>query len=356
MNKELRLPVLIRPGTEAPELPVAGSEYGPLTRKDSLTGTPSFASRFRFGRAPSFHLQMAYASGAILVVSVVGCRLTSVSIPDAANVSIGFAFALATILPLLFYLKEKKLFSLVDSILTILWAFFLFYMLPFPATIAARLGRHIDLQDSHFLQWDSMFGVNAPKIIAWVSQFGLDRFLFRTYFMLFPLMQICILLPILAGKVKLAQHFLIANFVAFAIGLPLFALLPAIGPWYGFHLLARPDQEASQALLLVIRRSDHYLYQYPSGIICFPSFHVIWAIFCAHTLWGFPLLRIPGAILCGLIIFSTLSTGEHYFCDLLAGVLVAVAALGTLKLVSRFLQPRNLNPEATFRQSNTREL
>ncbi len=298
-------------------------------------------------------MQMAYASGAILVVSVVGCGLTSVSIPDAATAAIGLGFVLAAIVPLLVYLKEKKRFYLVDSILTILWAFFLFYMLPFPATIAARMGRHIDLQDSHFLQWDSMLGISAPKIIAWVSQVGLAGFLFKTYFLLFPLMQICILLPVLAGKVKRAQHFLIANLAAFAIGLPLFALLPAIGPWYGFHLSARPDQEASQALFLLIRCSDHYLYQYPSGIICFPSFHVIWAIFCAHTLWGFRLLRIPGAILCALIIFSTLSTGEHYFCDLLAGVLVAAAALVTPKIVARFFQPANLNPEPTFRQSNT---
>jgi hypothetical protein len=349
MNKGLLLPVPVRSGTEALDRQFAGSEHGPTTQEDPLTGTGLFVVRSRFGDAASFQLQMAYVSGAVLAVSVVGCRLTSVSIPDVASAVIGFTFVLAAIVPLLFYLREKKRFYLVDSILTILWAFFLFYMLPFPATIAARMGRHIDLQDSHFLQWDSMFGISAPKIIAWVSQLGLGGFLFKTYFTLFPLMQICILLPILTGKVKRAQQFLTAIVAAFAIGLPLFAFLPAIGPWYGFHLLARPDQEASQALLLLIRRSDHYLYQYPSGIICFPSFHVIWAIFCARTLWGFPLLRIPGTILCGLIIFSTLSTGEHYFCDLLAGVLVAVAALVTVKVPARLFQPRNLNPGATFR-------
>jgi membrane-associated phospholipid phosphatase len=210
-------------------------------------------------------------------------------------------------------------------------------VLGFPVTVAARLGMGIGLQDMHFAQWDRLLGVHVPGIVAWTSRHRLESLSNKCYFLLFPLMQISIFLPILAGKVKHAQQFLAANLVAFALGLPVFALLPGIGPWYGYHLAARPDQAACQALIFLVRLPGPYLYQYPAGVICFPSFHVIWAILCVQALWVFRPLRMPVSLLSGLIIFSTLSVGNHYFCDVLAGILLAAVAIVTTKWISRRL-------------------
>jgi membrane-associated phospholipid phosphatase len=58
-----------------------------------------------------------------------------------------------------------------------------------------------------------------------------------------------------------------------------------------------------------------------------PSFHVIWAILCAAALWGYRPLRVPVALLSIMIVFSTLTTGWHYFTDVLAGVVVAAIAM-----------------------------
>jgi membrane-associated phospholipid phosphatase len=69
-----------------------------------------------------------------------------------------------------------------------------------------------------------------------------------------------------------------------------------------------------------------------AGIICFPSFHVIWAILCAAALWGFRPLRIPIALLSGTIVVSTMTTGWHYFSDVLAGVVIAVLAIAIAKV------------------------
>jgi membrane-associated phospholipid phosphatase len=63
------------------------------------------------------------------------------------------------------------------------------------------------------------------------------------------------------------------------------------------------------------------------AIICFPSFHAIWAIFCAAALWGFRLLRLPVALLSGMIVVSTVTTGWHYVSDVVAGVAVAGLSL-----------------------------
>jgi len=288
---------------------------------------------------------MVYASAAILMISILGCWLTSTQVPEAAHLGIGLTVAVAVLLPVFLYLQEKgqqhkwKLY-LRDSALAILWALFFTAILGYPVTVAARLGMGIPLQDTHFAEWDRWLGVNVTSIAEWASHHWLGNLVSKTYPLLFPYMNLTILLPIITGKVKYAQKFLLANLVAFAIGLPIFALLPGVGPWYGFHLAARPDQAACQALVLLIRQPGPYLYRYPSGVICFPSFHVIWAVLCAYALWGFRLLRIPACLFSSLIVLSTLTIGNHYLCDVLAGfVLVSVTIVITERLSRRGSQP-----------------
>jgi hypothetical protein len=64
-----------------------------------------------------------------------------------------------------------------------------------------------------------------------------------------------------------------------------------------------------------------------AGVVCFPSFHVIWAIFCARALSTFHPIRIPACIFAGMIILSTLTTGWHYFADVIAGCVIAYVSI-----------------------------
>ena len=287
---------------------------------------------------PSFNLQMVYAGAVILVVSILGCRLTSTQVPEAGNTALGLALVLVAVLPVLLYLQEKGKLYLRDSLLTILWALFFTVILGFPVTVAARLGMGIGLQDLRFAQWDGWLGVHVPDLAAWASTHWLGILANKSYNILFPLMQVAILLPIFTGKVKYAQRFLTTNLVAFALGLPVFAFLPGIDPWFGDHFTATPDLALGQSfVLLAIRHPGPYVYQYPAGAICFPSFHVIWAILCVHALWGFRFLRIPVSLFSALIVFSTLTTGNHYLCDVLAGIVLAVSAMVITEWLSRRL-------------------
>jgi membrane-associated phospholipid phosphatase len=152
----------------------------------------------------------------------------------------------------------------------------------------------------------------------------------RSYPLLSPFLVVSALLPALTGKVKNAQRFVLANLIAFIVGLPLFALLPAIGPWYGYPFLPTPHQIDCQSAILLFRAPGHQI-SHLDAIICFPSFHVIWAIFCATALWGFRLLRIPVSLLSGMIIVSTVTTGWHYFVDVLGGIVVAGLSLAIAK-------------------------
>jgi membrane-associated phospholipid phosphatase len=189
---------------------------------------------------------------------------------------------------------------------------------------------NMPLQDAHLARIDESLGIHVPKITLWASHHWLGMLINRTYPLLGSLMTVSVLLPAFTGKVENAQQFLVANLIAFAVGLPLFALFPAIGPWYGYGVTATPGQMQCQAAILLYRGPGHPVSQL-AAIICFPSFHVMWAIFCAAALWDFRFLRIPVAVLSTMIVVSTVTTGWHYFTDVLGGVVLAGVSLSVAK-------------------------
>jgi hypothetical protein len=273
-----------------------------------------------------FHLQMAFACTTLLIVDIVGCLLTHIQVPHLGSLFISVVVALAAMQFVPLYWHTKGKIDLRDAALTLPWAALMWATLPFPVDIAARLGMGVNLQGAHFAHIDGLLGVSVPAIVTWASHHWLGSLANRSYAMLAPLLAIAYLLPALTGRTKQAQQFLLANLLAFAIGLPFFAMLPAVGPWYLFHLAPTPLQVICQSDVLSIRQSALYLH-HPSGIVCFPSFHVAWAILCVRALWTFRLCRVPVVILAVLIIFSTMSTGWHYFVDLLGGIALAAAAM-----------------------------
>ncbi len=303
-------------------LPLAGQGILPMSKSAQAVWL-----RLRPLGRPGFQLLMVYLGVAAVVASVLGCWLTATQVPNAASLALGAGIALTAILPLLFYIGTAGKRYLRDAAFTILWVIFCSFILGFPVTVASRLGMGINLQDARFVQWDHWLGINVPAIAGWASHHWLGNIANKSYAWLFPFMQVAIFLPILAGELKYTQKFVLANMMSFFLGIPVFAMFPAIGPWFGYHLAARPDQAACQALIFLMRTPGPYVYQYPAGAICFPSFHVVWAILCVQALWWVRPLRIPVSAFCGLIIFSTMTVDNHYFCDVLAGIALAAAAL-----------------------------
>jgi hypothetical protein len=288
---------------------------------------PSLAQmrRLFLGR-PAFHLQMAYASTFLLTLTFAGSRLMSIRLKEPTDALIAVAIAIVATMPLPLYWHEKGKLHLRDAAFTLSWAFLLAACIPFTVAIAARAGAPMPLQDLRFAWLDQSMAVNVPHIIAMADRLGVSNAINHTYVWLEPFFAFSFLLPALTGKVLPARRFLTSNLIAFAIGLPLFVLLPAAGPWSGYHFPPGADRFACEAGLLQLRMPGPYIF-HPAGVVCFPSFHVIWAILAANTLWGFRWLRAPAAILCGLIILSTMTLGWHYFVDVLAGMVVAATAV-----------------------------
>jgi len=282
-----------------------------------------------------FHIRMAYGSMAVLIISFFGCKLTSIHTGVGARaVAVAVMFAMGAPLPL--YWHEKGRTALRESALVLPWEVLLAATLSFPVLIAARL--RMPLQDAFLGRIDQSLGVSVPGIMGWAGHHWLGTVINRSYPWLLPLLAIAAFAPPLMGKMKHAREFLMGNLVAFAIGVPLFALLPAVGPWSYYHLAPNPAQASCWTQLLSLRQPGPYIFQeQAAGIVCFPSFHVVWAILCAAALWGFRPIRIPVVILSALIILSTLTTGWHYFSDVLGGIVVAAIsmAVARVNVVSR---------------------
>lgn len=273
-----------------------------------------------------FHAQMAGTCIVLLTVSVIGCRVESVNVPGAALGAIGFFLLFVATLPILAYWAQKRLMYHLDASFTIFWVVLVKVLLAYPVVIAARLGMGINLQDGRLAQWDRMLGVNVGQVSAWTHQHWIGRIANASYGLLPYFVLAAILLPILTRRVQSTQRFLTANVIAFVVSLPVFVLIPAVGPWYGIHFLPSQGQVACQNNFLLIRQPGPQVFA-DAGIICFPSFHAIWSVLCAYPLWGMRWLRIPVTVLSGLILFSTVSTGWHYCSDVAAGVGIAALSI-----------------------------
>lgn len=273
-----------------------------------------------------FHLSMAVACAGFFLFSFVGRHLVSTSDPFASAEVIVPLLVLAGTGWLPLYWNEKGKATLRDAAATLPWAVLLKLLLQMVVVVAGRLGMHRPLSDSLFVHLDRSLGVSVPNLMTWSRGNRLGGLIDGSYPLLAAWLPIAALLPALTGKARQAQEFLVANAAAFAIGVPLFAMWPAVGPWYGLHLPSTPLQQACQQALLSLRDPGPFVYE-SAGVICFPSFHVIWAILCARAMWGYRWLRVPSLLLSGMIVVSTMTTGWHYFVDVLGGCAVAAFSM-----------------------------
>lgn len=300
-----------------------------------MISAPHRTLRTRTCFLSEFHLSMAIAAVALMAICYAGCRLTLVEVPGAAGLSVALLVLTALLLLLPAYWQEKGKTELRDAALTIPWALFFRLVLPCAVAIAGRARMEIGLQDGYLVRLDQLLGVSVPGIMAWFSRHWFDLWIDCTYSLLYPFLLFSFFLPALTGRVRAAQQFITSNLLAFAIGLPVFAFFPAVGPWFGYHFAPDGAQGACQSSVFLIRNPGAYNLQ-PFGGVCFPSFHVIWAILCVNSLWTFKYLRIPAILLSGVIILSTLTTGWHYFADVLSGILVAAMAVAGARALSNW--------------------
>ena len=195
------------------------------------------------------------------------------------------------------------------------------------------------LVDQPLAAFDAWCGVTVPAVRQWAAahplvdlllNFAYDTLLYQTALVLIVLG--------LTGDRAALEGFIASFMVSALVSLSLFALFPAEGPFVTYGLEPSLDQAQFLDHFRALRDGTRTLatYRGAEGLITFPSYHVAWAIVIT---WSLRHCRRPLFVtvfgLNLLVIASTMTTGWHYFADVLGGTAVAAASIAALSPLTR---------------------
>ena len=220
------------------------------------------------------------------------------------------------------FFHERKAWRRRDAFLMIPWTLLIALLITQAAPTSATYA--FPLRDSLWRSTDEHLGISIPAMMTFAARHPLLQSVLTDCYgwALHPLVLLAIFLPALVGMRETAQRFVLANAFSFVLALPFMLLLPAVGPWVGWHFHPTHLQQACEASIYSLRRGSLSITDAFGGIVCLPSFHVFWAVVSAQALQPFRLLRYPAILVAALITVSTMTTGWHYGVDVIAGLLM----------------------------------
>jgi hypothetical protein len=194
------------------------------------------------------------------------------------------------------------------------------------------------LVDSQLAAFDARCGLTAPRARQWAEahpawQAALDL----AYGTLLYQTALAIAVLGLANDRRRLSGFMLAFMIAALTAAGLFVVLPAEGPFARFGFEPTPDQATFLEHFRSLRDGARTVVPLRAneGLITFPSFHVAWALLLCWVFRGRRLLFAAIVVLNVLVVASTMTTGWHYFADVLGGAGVALAAVGACHLVRK---------------------
>jgi membrane-associated phospholipid phosphatase len=275
-----------------------------------------------------FHITMAGCILVIFCVSLALLKLTDTTLVWSqlwTKVDAGaFGYLIGLFLIILGRLRRSH--WLRDAGLIVIWTRLLDIVLLLPVFAAGRL--HFPLQDRTLGAIDERLLLTVPMVISWVGKYSWLRILLaRSYSTLALFTIIGVILPLLLNRIQAAKELLLSSAVALLITSGIFAVIPAIGPWTVYPLEEKPLHTLCTNTIMTLRHAGPQVLDLLgySGIISFPSFHVILAVLSAIAIarcarWA----AIPAAIWAALIVISTVSIGWHYVVDVWGGLVFTV--------------------------------
>jgi hypothetical protein len=281
-----------------------------------------------------FHLTMTGLAFLFVAASAVGSYWVGITLlPQPVLVR---AALIAALVGLALFYRWRRAQRMINLLVIVAWSVLFSALYSVPQYVAGR--SPAALCDAWLARLDRALGIEVPAILQAIAGFpGLGQFLAICYYTLLPLMTLAIILPAFCGHMQRAKEYCVACLASAALGIPLFAFLPALGPWTHYQYPASVEQENYLRVLLELRSGGPYSLDlgHVEGVITFPSFHTILPTLAAFALWPVRYVRWPAAIVAGLIALSALTTGWHYVVDVLAGIILAAAACAVAKAYSR---------------------
>jgi membrane-associated phospholipid phosphatase len=194
---------------------------------------------------------------------------------------------------------------------------------------------------------DHSLGFYAPSLVVWFWQHKWLSLIFSAAYTSFLYQKpFTIIYLSLRGKIDHVESFmmqyLIAGFITICIG----ALFPAEGTYAWYHFTPNAVQVGDVERLYELRQNIVDLGKL-NGIVEFPSFHTALSVIYVYAFRDEnKFIFFPILLLNILLIFSCLSHGGHFLIDVIAGVAVAVIAIGIERVLFNSIKGRS------FRKTN----
>lgn len=193
--------------------------------------------------------------------------------------------------------------------------------------------------DARLTAWDRMLGLDWLAYVRWVdAHAAVAGLLAFGYGAMIPTAIVLIVALGLAGKLDEMRVFVLAGMLCGAVTILLSPLFPSgssyvllgLKPGEFLHVNVQPGYDQA-AHFTALRAGTFITIRLPElqGIIAFPSYH---AGLATVSLWGFwtsglRWIRWPGVTVALSTVISAPVGGGHYFVDVFAGVLLAIASI-----------------------------
>ncbi len=191
------------------------------------------------------------------------------------------------------------------------------------------------LVDAALARADESLGLSAPATVAWANQHPTIAWVLRAaYFSLIPQTILVVVWLGLRGRSERLDSFLVRFILASLITVVGFYFWPAAGTYGSIYQLAMPDYCVKCFSHLCELRSGAQTvitWRGSQGLITFPSFHTIWALLLATAFIGSRFFWHM-ALLNALVVFSTITTGMHYYSDVWAGIVVTIGVIAATRI------------------------
>jgi membrane-associated phospholipid phosphatase len=242
---------------------------------------------------------------------------------------------LATLGPCAVFYERRHADAFVGTLLAVIQL--LLFTACFTVLMYSVAALGAPLCDDALIRIDSALGIHVPDVVAWAKQRpALDLIITLAYDSVLPQTLIVVLLLGFSGDKEPLEQFVLRFMVALLITAAIFSVAPAAGPFTAYGTEMNPTQASYLAQFEQLRDGSMTAVSLADteGLVTFPSFHTAWAVLLAVAVWHRKRLFVLFATINALVIVGTLTTGWHYFIDVLAGAVVAgvtIAATNRLR-------------------------
>lgn|SRR3990167_1893988 len=184
--------------------------------------------------------------------------------------------------------------------------------------------------DQFISHLDQLLGFHELSVLRMVHEHIIFQpLIWNCYFSLLAVIHFLPISLMVSRNVESSYHYYCSFMVSIIIGYSCYYFFPTMtspAAIYPHHYFTDFQLNTlHQFQLEHLHKMIHF--DLVGGIISFPSFHAIWAVFVIYFLWPYGWIRYVG-IIYGILIFATsVLTGWHYLVDVFSGIGVALLSL-----------------------------